>query len=591
MTAMNKGLFGKLTFWKVLLGMIVAAGLYATVVRYARGLGAATNLSDAFPWGLWIGFDMLVGVGLAAGGFVVAATVHVFKLEKYEEIARPTILTAFLGYLLVIVALLFDLGRPWNIWHPIIMWNPHSVMFEVGWCVMLYTTVLALEFSPLLFERFGLHFPLRVVRRIYVPLVILGVLLSTMHQSSLGTLYVIVPDKLHDLWYTPMLPVFFFLTAVAAGLCMTIFESFMSFRAFGKRLEAELLQGLGRVAVVVLAVYAVWKTEDLAARGAIARVFEMSPESVLFWGEAGLGVLLPMVLFAIPRVRRSETGLFLAATLTIMGFIVNRMNVAITGMAASSGVWYFPSLLEIVVTMTLVAAGFTAFGLAVKFLPIFPDAPRAALVPRPVVGAGTLAGLWGLLLAGAGAVGWSLKDHGVGARQFLFALVLMLLIFLASTILFRYRFRLDATGAGTQARGSLALPAVAASLVVGVFAVGFSLARNPAVPRAVPRLSAEDIRMLPARPTLHDLRLPADYVFPRGKDSPGTVTFSHQNHVDTREFGCASCHARLFRITEAGKPVSDELTQSRIHEGELCASCHDGKTAFAVQDNCTSCHQ
>ncbi|RPH55159.1 Ni/Fe-hydrogenase cytochrome b subunit, partial [bacterium] len=276
-----KDRLGRLTVWQGVLLAVLAAGLYATVLRFARGLGAATNLSDQFPWGLWIGFDVLVGVGLAAGGFVIAATVHVFRMERYEPIARPAVLTAFLGYVLVIVALLFDLGLPFRIWHPLIMWNPHSVMFEVAWCVTLYTAVLALEFSPLVFERFGWKWPLKVMRSIYVPLVIVGVLLSTLHQSSLGSLYVIAPDKLHGLWYSPLLPVFFFVSAVAGGLAMTIFESFMSYRAFGKRLEPELLSGLARVAVVVLGVYALLKVQDLAGRGALGLVLTLTPESVL----------------------------------------------------------------------------------------------------------------------------------------------------------------------------------------------------------------------------------------------------------------------------------------------------------------------
>jgi c(7)-type cytochrome triheme protein len=532
---MIKKFFVKPTFWKGLLVLILAVGAYATFVRFAKGLGASTNLSDAFPWGLWIGFDMLVGVGLAAGGFVVAATVHVFRIEKYEEIARPTILTAFLGYLLVIVALLFDLGRPWNIWHPIIMWNPHSVMFEVGWCVMLYTTVLALEFSPLVFERFGWQLPLKVIRRLYVPLVILGVLLSTMHQSSLGTLYVIAAGKLHGLWYTPFLPVFFFISAVAGGLSMTIFESYMSYRAFGKRIEADLLQGLGRVSVVVLAVYAVWRAQDLYVRGNLGRVFEVTPESVMFWGEAGLGVLLPMALFAIPKVRRNEHGLFFAAVLTIMGFIVNRMNVAITGMAASSGVNYFPSVLEIAVTLSIVAAGFTLFTLAVKYLPVFPEAKevwtgevlvvdraateRALARTRPAFGKRVLAGLWVLLIAGFLAVGYSRNAAPTAARQ--------------------------------QVAASTSRAAV----------------------------------------TVAELSLPEDYTFPKGGESPGAVTFRHASHVDSSSPRCASCHNGPFRLTEPGKPTFGEIDYKRIHEGDLCASCHNGKAAFSIQDDCSACHR
>ena len=176
-----KDRLARLTLWQGVLLGVLAAGLYATVLRFAKGLGAVTHLSDQFPWGLWIGFDILVGVGLAAGGFVIAATVHVFRMERSEAIARPAVLTAFLGYVLVIVALLYDLGLPYRIWHPLVMWNPHSVMFEVAWCVTLYTTVLALEFAPLVLERFGLKKPLRLLRAVYVPLVIVGVLLSTLH--------------------------------------------------------------------------------------------------------------------------------------------------------------------------------------------------------------------------------------------------------------------------------------------------------------------------------------------------------------------------------------------------------------------------
>lgn len=152
---------GKITFWRLILLAILAAGLYATVLRFTKGLAATTNLSGRFPWGIWIGFDVMCGVALAAGGFTISAVVYIFHIEKYRPIIRPTILTAFLGYSLVIIGLLFDLGRPYNVWHPLIMWNPHSVMFEVGWCVTLYTMVLALEFSPLVLEKLSWQRPTR----------------------------------------------------------------------------------------------------------------------------------------------------------------------------------------------------------------------------------------------------------------------------------------------------------------------------------------------------------------------------------------------------------------------------------------------
>src|SRR5215468_7374789 len=179
----------KFTFWKLVFLVLMAAGFYGTVVRFAQGLGRSTNLNDQFPWGLWIGFDVLCGVMLAAGGFTLTAAVHIFNIKRLRPIVRPTILTAFLGYVLVCVAILFDLGKPYNIWHPLIMRNPHSVMFEVAYCVMLYTTVLALEFSPIVFEHLGWSKALKVVRSLMIIFVILGVILSTLHQSSLGTLY------------------------------------------------------------------------------------------------------------------------------------------------------------------------------------------------------------------------------------------------------------------------------------------------------------------------------------------------------------------------------------------------------------------
>jgi Ni/Fe-hydrogenase subunit HybB-like protein len=226
----------RLTFWRGVLFLLLAVGLPLTVVRFTRGLGAVTNLSDGFPWGLWIGFDLLCGVGLAAGGFTLTAAVYIFNLKRFQPIVRPAVLTAFLGYLMVIGALLLDLGRPWNIWHPIVMWNPHSVMFEVAWCVMLYSTVLLLELSGMVFERLGWSRAMKVQKMFTMPLVLAGVLLSTLHQSSLGALYLIVPGKLHPLWYTAALPWIFWSSAICAGLAMVIVESRLSSPDLGRQL-------------------------------------------------------------------------------------------------------------------------------------------------------------------------------------------------------------------------------------------------------------------------------------------------------------------------------------------------------------------
>jgi Ni/Fe-hydrogenase subunit HybB-like protein len=371
----------KLTFWRAVATAVLTVGAVGIVLRYTRGLGATTNLTDAMPWGLWIGFDLLCGVGLAAGGFTLAAIVHIFHIRRFEPIVRPAILTAFLGYLLVIVALLIDLGRPWAIWHAIIMWNPHSVMFEIAWCVMLYTTVLALEFAPIVFERLNWKTPLRVLKAVSTPLIIVGVLLSTLHQSSLGSMYLIVPEKLYPLWWSPMLPVFFFVSAVGVGLAMTIFESFMSSRAFHRGLEMDLLSELGRIAVVVLALLATIKLVDVAYRDLWGLLLAPRAETAFWWAEVLLGIVLPFALLTQRRVRESPRGLYWSAVLVIVGFVLNRLNVSLTGLEAYVGKPYFPSFIEISVTLFLVTAGFVAFALAVRYLPVFgPHDPAAEAV-------------------------------------------------------------------------------------------------------------------------------------------------------------------------------------------------------------------
>ncbi|MBN2354477.1 polysulfide reductase NrfD, partial [candidate division KSB1 bacterium] len=265
--------------------------------------------------------------------------------------------------------------------------NPHSVMFEVGWCVMLYTTVLFLEFLPLFFEKLRFEKPLRILRTITVPVVIVGVLLSTLHQSSLGTLYVIVPDKLHPLWYSGMLPLFFFISAIAGGLAMVIFESYLSARAFKKALAFPLLVRLSRVIVVVLGVWLVLRVQDLASRDALAYVFDGSRESVFFLLEVALGVGLPILMFLTPKIRNSMGGLYLGAVLVLIGFIMNRLNVAVTGMVGSSGVEYVPSWMEVAVTASIVAAGFVIFRLACRYLPIFSSDAEISHTP-PLIAAG-----------------------------------------------------------------------------------------------------------------------------------------------------------------------------------------------------------
>ena len=362
-------------FWTAVFVVLFLAFCTVTVIRFTKGLGAVTHLSDQFPWGLWIGFDLLCGVGLAAGAFTLTAVVHLFNLKKFEPIVRPTILTGFLGYAFVIVALLLDLGQPWRIWHAIVYWNPHSVMFEVAWCVMLYTTVLAVEFAPVVLERFGFHAPARLIHRLITPLVILGVLLSTLHQSSLGTLYLIVPSKLHPLWYSPMLPLHFYISAIGAGIGMVILESYLSGRAFRRHLEMDLLEPLARGMVVMLGIYGLMRLQGIRRNHAFGSILDFSYEGQMFLLEFTLGVILPVVLMSFRRLRNDPDWLVGGAFLAVLGFVMNRLNISITGMEAASGTRYLPSAMEVIVSVGLVATGMAVFAFAVRNFSIFPDGP------------------------------------------------------------------------------------------------------------------------------------------------------------------------------------------------------------------------
>ncbi|MCL4793395.1 MAG: Ni/Fe-hydrogenase cytochrome b subunit [Bryobacteraceae bacterium] len=361
------------TFWQWVFAALMALAAYATYIRIFYGLGGSTNLSDEFPWGIWVGFDILCGVGLAAGGFTLAAIVHIFNIEEFKPVVRPAILTAFLGYVLVVVALMFDLGQPHRVWHPLVHWNPRSVMFEVGWCVTLYTTVLFLEFLPVVLERLGLKKARRVLRGVMLPIIIMGVILSTLHQSSLGSLYLIANGKLNTLWYTPLLPVLFYISAIAVGLAMTIFESWHSSKAFGRELEWPLIQKLSRALAVVIAVYLTMRFLDLSRRGAWAALEDPGWESRLFVLEIML-TAVPMLLLFREKTRQNPHTMYVAVTMFLFGFVVNRLNIAVTGMERAAGVAYIPKWTEVVITLAIVAAGFAIFALAAKHLPIFEPA-------------------------------------------------------------------------------------------------------------------------------------------------------------------------------------------------------------------------
>jgi Ni/Fe-hydrogenase subunit HybB-like protein len=359
-----------LTPWRVLVALLLVVAVVIVTLRFAFGLGAVTNLSDETPWGIWVGFDILAGIGLAAGGFILAAAVYVFGLERYRPLLRMSILTALIGYLLFITGLILEIGRPWNIWRCIVDHNVHSPLFEIAWCVMLYTTVLLLEFSQVVLERFGWHRLEALLHRVLVPLVIVGVLLSTLHQSTLGTLFTIVPHKLHPLWYSPILPVHFFISCLAAGLAMVCFEGFLSWRFLGHPPRMDLLPNLARVMALILVVYFVFRIEDLALRDALRDAVSPGMPALLFWIENFLFVIVPVVIVFRTARRMTTRALFATSFCAVLGFIMHRFNVAVTGMQLIHPTGYFPTWQELVISMSLIAIGFVVAGLAVTYLPI-----------------------------------------------------------------------------------------------------------------------------------------------------------------------------------------------------------------------------
>lgn len=262
-----------MTPFNVAAAAIIVIGIVITILRFTTGLGPVTNLSDDNPWGVWIGFDLLVGVALAAGGYVTSAAVYIFGLKKYHSAVRPAVLTGFLGYALVVLALHYDVGRPWRLPYPfLVQQGTTSLLFEVAACVALYLTVLFLEFVPAAFEWLGLKKIRQLLVKLTLLLTVFGVVLSTLHQSSLGALFLIAPSKLHPLWYSSYLPVYFFISSIVAGLSMVIFESTLSHRYFGDKMDQTHLDenpavtlGFGKAAALVLAGYFIIKVMGIAA--------------------------------------------------------------------------------------------------------------------------------------------------------------------------------------------------------------------------------------------------------------------------------------------------------------------------------------
>ncbi len=380
-------------FWTpgvVMLAVLMAAGALTIIARFIGGIGYVSNLSTARPWGLWIGVDVASGVALAAGGFTTAFLAHIIGRHYYEPVTRPALLTAMLGYTFVVLGLLVDIGRSWAIWKPMFFWNKTSVLFEVAMCVMVYLNVLYLEFAPIVVEQFKgrvalpgflavLNAPVEwllrladlILPKIMWLLIIAGVVLSCMHQSSLGSLMLIAPTKLHPLWYTPILPLLFLTSAIAVGYPMVVFEATLATTSLKLDSEMRILNPLTRITIFLLGLYLLLKVGDMLNRGTWVYLFDGTAQTNSFLVEMIFGVLVPWIMLLSPRVRQSRRGLFIASALIVGGVLLNRINVFVVGYKPPvSEANYFPAIGEILVTVGLISALMFIYRFLVTYLPV-----------------------------------------------------------------------------------------------------------------------------------------------------------------------------------------------------------------------------
>ena len=361
--------------WLPFIALMMVVGLGAMVYRLAVGLGATTNLNQAYPWGLWIGFDLFM-VAFSGGAFTLAALVYIFQMHRLHAALRPTVLTGLLGYMAVLLILVMDLGRWDRFYHFMIYPNISSALFEVSWCILLYSCVLISEFSPVIMERFGWHRAMAFVRKITVPLVILGVTLSTLHQSSLGSLFVVMTERLHPLWYTPMIPLLFFISSIAAGLAMVIAGATVSYWVFKRSLPQKLAGNLAGYLPWVLGIYLILKLGDLAMSGEIALMWTSGTYSALFISELVIGVFIPIVWFLIKPVRANRTLSLIGAMLVLSGIFLNRFDAAWWGLQPVVGYSYLPSPIEIMIQVGAICWIIFVYTLVGHYLPLFEGTQR-----------------------------------------------------------------------------------------------------------------------------------------------------------------------------------------------------------------------
>ncbi len=364
-------------------GVLIAAMVAVLFVRFIFGLGAVTNLNDGYPWGIWVVVDVVIGSAFACGGFSVAMLVYIFNRGQYHPMVRPALLASLFGYTLAGVGVIFDLGRWWNFWH--IFWpgyaNPNSVMFEVAVCISAYITVMWIEFSPVFLEKWRLTVQKKKLEKVLFFFIALGTLLPMMHQSSLGTMLVVMGPQVNPLWQTPIVPLLYLLSAITVGYGIVLFESCVASAAYRREIEMHLLQPMAKIMLGVLGIFLAVRFGDLVVRGALGHAFAASLEAFFFWLEL-LCFVLPYLLIGSAAARRNPARLFLAGIALMCGAMLMRVNGFLigydTGLGVDHGWHYFPSIAEMLVTIGMFSIEVLAYIIITRRFPVLPREDAAA---------------------------------------------------------------------------------------------------------------------------------------------------------------------------------------------------------------------
>jgi Ni/Fe-hydrogenase subunit HybB-like protein len=361
--------------WRSALAVVAVIGGMFILARFAFGIGFIANINNAYPWGWWVGFGVLSFIAFGGCGFTLALMVDILGMHRYTPFLRPAITMGLLLYLGYVVILMVELGRPWMGWIIFFSWQPTSALFEVAWCATLYTTVLVIEFGKVAAGHYRWEGTTRFLGLIYLPAVVIGVSLSHLHQSSLGTLLTIVPLKVDPRWWSELLPATFLVSSYMAGLSLVTIEHVLATRYLRLKPRVDMMGDLARFQIGLLIVYLTLRIGDLVYRGATEAALSFDALSFSLWIELGFGFVVPLALFSIPDIRASKWGLFAASCLVAGGVLLTRLNTAVFGMKVKHWDSYHPSTGEVATTLGVLAVLILVYGLALRHLPIHSEEP------------------------------------------------------------------------------------------------------------------------------------------------------------------------------------------------------------------------